>query len=279
MSPARKLAAYAAVLAAVFGASMAAGAAIGPTGLANAAATAAEHGGMPEGMTLPGLAAAADGLRLVGDAGTQPLGIETAYRFRIVGEEGTVTDFDVEHTKRMHLIVVRRDFAGFQHLHPVMDDDGVWETPLGLDAAGVYRVFADFVIDGDKHTLGTDLSVAGSYDPQPLPERADIADAGDGYTVELGGDLVAGSESELEFVIRRDGKAVNDLPEYLGARGHLVALRDGDLAYLHVHADEERLAFEADFPTAGAYRLFLQFQHGGKVRTAAFTVDTAEETR
>jgi len=277
MNAFRKLAAYAAVLAAVFGASMAIGAAVGPTGLAIAEPTE-EHDGMPEGMTMPGLAAADDGLRLVADVDTQRQGIERPYRFRILDDEGPVTDFDVEHTKRMHVIVVRRDFAGFQHLHPEMRSDGTWELPLALDDAGTYRVFADFVVDDEKHTLGTDLFVGGDHTPEPLPEPDRLADAGDGYTVELEGDPVTGAESELEFVVRHDGEVVTDLPEYLGARGHLVALRDGDLAYLHVHADEERLSFEADFPTAGAYRLFLQFQHGGEVRTAAFTVD-AEEIR
>jgi hypothetical protein len=275
MNASRKLAAYAAALAVVLGASVVAGGAIDPTGLANAEPTE-EHGGMPEGMTLPGLAAADDGLRLVADTDTQQLGIESPYRFRIVDEDGTVTDFDVEHTKPMHLIVVRRDFVGFQHLHPEMRDDGTWEIPVGLVDAGTYRVFADFVIDGDKHTLGTDLFVGGDQVPQRLPDEDRLAEAGDGYTVELEGEPVTGAESELEFVVRHDGAIVADLPEYLGARGHLVALRDGDLAYLHVHADEERLSFEADFPTAGAYRLFLQFQHGGEVRTAAFTVDAEE---
>lgn len=278
MSAARKIAVYAAATAVVFGASMAAGSAIEPTGLANAEPDQAEHGSMPEGMALPGLAAADDGLRLVAVNDTQHLGIETRYRFRILDEDGPVTAFDAEHTKRMHLIVVRRDFVGFQHLHPEMSDDGTWEIPIELDNAGTYRVFADFVVDGDKHTLGTDLFVGGDHDPRPLPQHHPVADAGDGYTVELEGEPVTGDESELEFVVRHDGDVVADLPEYLGARGHLVALRDGDLAYLHVHADEERLSFEADFPTAGAYRLFLQFQHGGEVRTAAFTVD-AEETR
>jgi hypothetical protein len=275
MNPSRKLAAYAAALAVVLGASVVAGGAIDPTGLANAEPTE-EHGGMPEGMILPGLASADDGLRLVADSDTLQLGIETPYRFRIVDEDGPVTDFEIEHTKPMHLIVVRRDFVGFQHLHPEMRDDGTWETPVDLEDAGTYRVFADFVIDGDKHTLGTDLFVAGGQVPRPLPAVDHIADAADGYTVELAGAPVTGAESELEFVVRHDGDIVTDLPEYLGARGHLVALRDGDLAYLHVHADEERLSFEADFPTAGAYRLFLQFQHGGEVRTAAFTVDAEE---
>ena len=278
MSASRKLAAYAATLAAVFGASLAVGSAVEPTGLANAE-PAAEHGGMPEDMTLPGLAAADDGLQLVAETDIQPQGLERTYRFQVRDEDGAVTVFDVEHTKRMHVIVVRRDFVGFQHLHPTMAADGTWAIPLRIDEAGTYRVFADFVIDGDKHTLGTDLFVGGEATPVALPEHDHVADAGEGYTVEIEGEPVAGIESELEFVVRRNSKVVHELPEYLGARGHLVALRDGDLAYLHVHADEERLAFEADFPTAGSYRLFLQFEHGGEVRTAAFTVDAAEENR
>ena len=38
----------------------------------------------------------------------------------------TVTAYDVEHEKELHLIVVRRDFTGFQHVHPTLGDDGTW---------------------------------------------------------------------------------------------------------------------------------------------------------
>jgi hypothetical protein len=278
MTAARKLTLYSVALAAVLGVSMAVGSSAEPVGLSNAEAPAEEHGGaMAEGM-VPGLAAADDGFTLVAASDAAPLGRESDYRFRVDGEDGTVTAFDVEHTKPMHLIVVRRDFAGFQHLHPEMSADGTWSTPLTIPDAGTYRVFADFVVDGDKHTLATDLFVAGSFSPEPLPEHEHEADAGDGYTVHLEGEAVAGVEAELDFHVERGGSAVDDLDEHLGARGHLVALRDGDLAYLHVHADEERLHFGATFPTAGAYRLFLQFRHDGEVRTAAFTVDVTEES-
>lgn len=228
---------------------------------------------------VPGLAAAEDDFRLVPEADEIARAASTTYRFRVEREDEVVTEFDIEHTKPMHVIVVRRDFVGFQHLHPEMRPDGTWETDLTIEDAGAYRVFADFVIEGDKHTLATDLFVGGDFAPQPLPAPERIADAGDGYTVELIGDAVVGEESTLEFVVCHDGEVVDDLTDYLGARGHLVALRDGDLGYLHVHADEDRLSFEADFPTRGAYRLFLQFQHGGEVRTAELTVDAAEETR
>ena len=59
------------------------------------------------------------------------------------------------------------------------------------------------------------------------------------------------------------------------AKGHLVALRQGDLAYLHVHPDANSLRFMAVFPTAGTYRLFLQFKVHGGVHTAAFTQEVS----
>ncbi len=43
----------------------------------------------------------------------------------------------------MHLIVVRRDTTGFQHVHPEMAADGTWSVPLAVATAGSYRAFAD----------------------------------------------------------------------------------------------------------------------------------------
>ena len=276
MNTSTKLAAYTVGVLGVFGAAFGVGSATEPIGLANAEPV--EHSGAMEmGDGLPGLASTTSGFTFVPAADVLDRGTPVRYEFSIADEGGEiVTDFDVEHTKRMHLIVVRRDFAGFVHDHPVMDAGGTWATTLELTEPGTYRVFADFVVDGDKHTVGTDLFVPGRFDPDPLPEPSTTTEAGEGYEVELDGELIAGEESELEFTIRHDGEVISDIPDYLGAKGHLVALRDGDLAYLHVHADEEWLAFEADFPTAGAYRLFLQFEHGGRVRTAPFTVDAKE---
>ena len=86
----------------------------------------------------------------------------------------------------------------------------------------------------------------------------------------------AGEESELRFTITRDGRPVDTEP-YLGAGGHLVALREGDMAFLHVHptGDGQGVGFAATFPTAGSYRLFLQFKHEGRVQTVAFTQEVS----
>jgi hypothetical protein len=190
-----------------------------------------------------------------------------------------VRDFDVTHEKRMHLIVVRRDLTGFQHLHPELGEDGTWTASATLAEAGSYRLFADFSHEGEATTLATDLRVDGPADLRPLPEPKAHAKSDGGYDVRLdGGAPKAGEESELRFSITRDGETVHTEP-YLGAGGHLVALREGDLAFLHVHpaghgdesGHDDSVGFEATFPTEGRYRLFLQFKHEGRVQTVAFT--------
>ncbi|MGY1708577.1 hypothetical protein ACI8AC_03615 [Geodermatophilus sp. SYSU D00758] len=292
-----KLGAYAGGLAVAFAAAFATGGAVDPITDPVAAPAAAEHQEAdvaghgsgedthdPGAEALPaGLAVSERGYTLTPAAGTLPAGDAVPFTFTITGADGApVREFTEEHEKEMHLIVVRRDLAGFQHVHPVRDGDGTWSVPLDLDAGGTYRVFADFVPTalGEGLTLGTDVAVAGEYAPAPLPAPAATATV-DGYEVRLDGTPVPGGESQLTFTVSRDGRPVADLEAYLGAFGHLVSLRTGDLAYLHNHPHEEAHAgdtggpsvrFATTFPTDGVYRLFLDFSHDGQVRTAEFTV-------
>jgi hypothetical protein len=219
-----------------------------------------------------GLAVSENGLALELSRRSAPKGTPFELAFRIADRRGrTVRDFDVEHTKRMHFIVVRRDMTGFQHLHPTEDADGTWSLPVTLPDAGTYRVFADFSVGEKPYTLADDITVDGSVRSRALPAPTGAV-AVDGLRVALSeGATKAGRESELAFTVTRAGKPVA-IQNYLGAKGHLVALRQGDLAFLHVHPDENRLQFMATFPTAGTYRLFLQFKTAdGRLHTAAFT--------
>jgi hypothetical protein len=282
-----KLAAFGVGLVAAFGAAVGIGAAVGPVGpTAEAPAgdhdmdggtTAGEHRSdpVPAGLTVSQQGYTLDLTERSLPAGTSPLA------FRILGPDGQpVTGYDVDHDVELHLIAVRRDLSGFQHVHPELGGDGVWRVPLALEP-GTWRLFADFVPAalGEKVTLGADLAVPGDYAPVPLPVPAATAEV-DGYTVTLEGQLEPGEESELTLSVSRDGRPVTDLQPYLGASGHLVVLRDGDLAYLHAHPLEDadagpEIRFATTAPTAGSYRLFLDFKHGSVVRTAAFTVEVA----
>jgi len=226
-----------------------------------------------------GLQVGEAGYRLVPLTATLTAGAPVDFRFQVLGPDGAaVTRFTPTHTKDVHVIVVRRDLSGFQHVHPTMAADGTWSVPLTVTDAGQYRVFADFQPAGrdDNLTLGVDVPAGGAFEPRPLPAPA-RATTTDGYQVEVSGDLAPGTSSRLTLRVSRNGAPVTDLSPYLGAYGHLVALRAGDLAYLHVHPDEgpagPEIAFHAEVPSAGTYRLYLDFQHGGTVRTAEFTME------
>ncbi|MBC9725405.1 hypothetical protein [Streptomyces sp. TRM68367] len=209
-------------------------------------------------------------------------------RFTVRDSGGrAVTAYQREHEKELHLIVASRDLTTYRHLHPTRAADGTWSTPVELPQAGGYRVFADFTPakkNAENLTLGADLAASGPYEPKNLP-APDTTARIHGYDVELAGGLNPGKASELKLKVSRDGRPVTNLQPYLGAYGHLVALRSGDLAYLHVHPNGEPgdgrtkpgpdISFTATAPSSGSYRLFLDFKHDGTVHTAAFTVRTS----
>ena len=225
-----------------------------------------------------GLSASEAGYTFAPGTTTFAPGVAETFTFRILGSDGMpVTDFDTRHDKDLHLVVVSDDLAEYQHLHPVLGTGGTWSTQLSLPRAGGYRAYADFAARGSEAlTLAADLLASGELSPQPLAAPVSTAMV-DGYEVRLNGDVMAGTESQLRFKVVRGGVAVTDLEPYLGAFGHLVAIRATDHAYLHVHPTDDssptEVAFAVQVPSPGTYRLFLDFQHEGVVRTAAFTLD------
>jgi len=278
----------------------------GPTGdghghdMAGMAATAAPHddtgaaphvhnadgtvtqvaGGGAAAENVGGLALTSGGLTLVPETSSLKVGRSQPYRFRITGAGGApVTTYAVVHDKPLHFVVVRRDLTGFQHLHPTMAPDGTWSVDLGLTAPGSYRAIADFtaVVGGQQMpaTLGVDLTVAGDYRPVALPAPVTRA-ATDGFAISYAGTPQTGSTQPLLMTVNGpDGKPAV-LEPYLGAFGHLVVLREGDVGYVHVHPEPQLVDGAVKFwlaaPGPGRYRMFFDFQVAGKVHTAAFTM-------
>ncbi len=295
MKTSTTLAAFTLGLGAVFGAALGVGTLTGPVGPATAPTPRAEpgmthHEGSPADADRPtdaapelpgGLVTTQDGYSFSLARPTLPTGPATEVAFRVLDADGVpLTAYEREHGEDLHLIAVRRDLSGFQHVHPDLAGDGTWSTELDL-TAGSWRLFADFTpAGGEGLTLGTDLAVAGDFAPVPVPAASTTAQV-DGYTVTLDGDLVPGRETQLTLTVEKDGEPVTGLQPYLGAFGHLVVLRDGDLAHLHVHPAGEPgdgstapgpdITFFTTAPSVGTYRLFLDFRHGSVVRTAEFT--------
>jgi hypothetical protein len=254
----------------------------------DSAATAGEETADAAADSLKGLSLGLEGYVLSPVEAPGAVGTSGELRFQILDAAGApVTEYTTAHDKDLHLIVVRTDGSQFRHVHPTLDEaTGTWSLPWEWAEAGSYRVFADFApagADAASLTLTRTVQVAGDFAPV-APQPTQIAHV-DGFTVALDGDLTAGSAKDLTLAVTQDGKPVTALEPYLGAFGHLVALRDGDLAYLHVHAKGEEpeagetsgpeIEFAAEAPTAGRYFLYLDFQVDGQVHTAEFVIDAA----
>lgn len=242
-------------------------------------------GPMPTG---DGLAGSISGLAftLAASATTLPADQPVTLHFKVTDSAGMpVTSFVEDQTKLMHLYVVRSDLTGYQHVHPVMATDGTWNVGLSSLQAGSYRAYAAFTATPPGRApaavvLSEPFTVVGAAASATLPAAARSTKV-DGYTVTMTGVLTAGKASPLTATVARNGIPVSDLQPYLGTYGHLTALHEGDLAFAHLHPQGKvagdlggpTLEFDALLPEPGNYRMFLQFQTGGVVHTAAITLD------
>ena len=251
----------------------------------SASADAMSMPGMDAASSGNGLAAAQDGYRMTSPTADVPAGRSADYRFTVTGPAGRpVTDFTVDQTKRMHFYAIRTDLTGFQHLHPTMAKNGTWTAPLAALRPGTWRLYASFTPatgsgKGKDFVLSRTVKVSGMPMPASLPEASGTTTV-DGYTIAVKGDLMAGMAHRLTATVTKNGKPVTDLQPYLDTYAHLTAFHQGDLAFAHLHPETEvkgdhggpTLTFHAEFAQSGNWRLFLQFQTGGRLHTAALTL-------
>jgi hypothetical protein len=276
MNTTTRLAGFGVALVAILGLGAGVGAAVGP----NVAGTEAEAPA-PIGQ---GVVAAAEGYRLV-PVTTELDSNGGTFRFAIEDQhDQPVHTFSPIHERDLHLIVVNRELTTFHHVHPTLGVDGTWSIDLPALDPGSYRAVADFQVANGPHlALGTDLTVAGRYQPTELGEPT-LQTTTDGYEVQLAASRSDDGQVTANLIVRRDGALVTDLEPYLGANGHLVAMRTGDLAYAHVHPIEDGdatpgvVTFNAELTSAGRYGRFFDFKHNGTVRTASFTFDQGPVT-
>jgi hypothetical protein len=117
--------------------------------------------------------------------------------------------------------------------------------------------------------------VAGDYAPSPLPAPGRAATA-DGFAVSYEGTPNTQSTQPVLITVTAADRKPATLEPYLGAYGHLVVLRQGDLAYVHVHPEAQlvdgKVKFWLALPSAGTYRMFFDFQVAQTVHNAGWTL-------
>lgn len=187
--------------------------------------------------------------------------------FHLQGPDGsTVTEFDRVHEALLHVIVVRPDLSDYHHVHPTVRPDGGWDVEL--PSTGQWHMVFDSTPTGeaDPIIVSANLDDEVPVETVPLPAPAD--------RVEIDG-LVVARDGFNFAVTAADGSAATGLEPYLGQPAHLVALRQGDLSYTHLHPTGEMsgmFMFGTGITAPGTYRLFLQFGHDGEVLLVPFTV-------
>jgi hypothetical protein len=195
-----------------------------------------------------------------------------------------IKEFEAEHTKLMHLIVVSKDLTFFNHIHPEYLGFGKFEITTQVPNGGDYLFIADTVPkDGGKSTLKNWIFADGpEAAPVPLTVDKNLTKVVDGkeITLKFDKELKAETDMKLTFHIADAGtkKPIDNLEPYLGAVGHTVIIDQNAEEYLHVHPSDEEArgpeaVFETKFPHKGKFKVWNQFQHNGKVSTVEFVVE------
>lgn len=191
---------------------------------------------------------------------------------------------DIEHEKKIHLIVASEDLSYFDHIHPEYGSDGAYTVKTKFPVRGKIFLFADYKPTGGSHVVDKlSVNVNGGIVTNTLYHADKWSANVDGYSVLLtpeGGKFVTNNPMHIAGIVKKDGKEVdvNTLENYLGAKAHMVVISRNDQEYLHVHPGVEGGKFDmhTTFSKPGIYRGWIQFQTGGKIHTADFVFNVKE---
>jgi hypothetical protein len=199
----------------------------------------------------------------------------------------SVSKFDIFQEKIMHLIVVSDDLRFFDHLHPDYKDNGRFEVSANFPEPGNYTLFSDYKPSEQKETIALlNVKIPGTV---PLPKELEkfektktISDTKVSLNVSQQ-NIQAGQEVSLKFAVKdaKSNQVVKDLQPYLGEKGHLVIIKSSlpltKSDYIHAHAlknsSGQEIDFMTKFPQKGTYKIWLQFNRGGQIKTADFWVN------
>lgn len=210
-------------------------------------------------------------------------GKDALIRIEVLKTDGDpIEEFDLNHEKLLHLMVISKDLSYFNHIHPEYVGGGVFEIRNVFPSGGEYRLIADLKpTGGDSMTKMEWISIEGAAaEAVPVEPSLEVQTAG-GTNVRLSIDkLGVKQETTLRFAMsdEHSGRLVTDLEPYLGAIGHVVVLSEDGERYVHVHAEEGQGAgpvavFETQFPSSGMYKIWGQFQRDGEVFTVSYVVN------
>jgi hypothetical protein len=209
-----------------------------------------------------------------------------------------IKQYQVEMTKKLHLVIVSDDFKTFLHVHPALSPSGHFVIEQQFPCPGTYLVYADALPNDLNHQVfrfKMDIGHPSAPTPRDLPSTGMGVQAGP-YEVDLSTVRIhAGRMEMVDISVLKNGVPAKDLRPYLGAPAHAVFLNAKDLSYVHVHpmaGDMMSMDMSKPMPElpenapvsgdmmlhialreAGTYKLWLQFRGASdKLYIAEFTI-------
>ncbi|PSB04568.1 hypothetical protein [Merismopedia glauca] len=197
-----------------------------------------------------------------------------------------VEQFETFQEKLMHLIVVSDDLQNFSHIHPTYKQNGRFVVEAKFPQGGNYSLFSDYKPQGQNEQVSVAKIKVNGESKSSEDISLNRSQTIDDTQVNLNfsqPELKAKEEVKIEFDLLSSSnqKPVTDIQPYLGEKGHLVIIKStSNLTakdYIHAHAlkdtGEGKVHFMTAFPEAGNYKMWGQFNRGGKIVTAGFWVE------
>ena len=249
---------------------------------------------------------------------TPMLNTDNTIKYRFTNKGKVVKDFTLDMGKVSHLIVYSSDYKTYIHTHPYVDQTGVFTSVLPIKSQGTYNFVTDTSVPlKDKSVnpsiqllLGGSFNYGSKSNPIAMakPKCSVISN---GYKISLSDTEVKTSHGTLMVTISDlNGNPVN-FGQFLGARAHLVVIKDKEHTYAHFHpmnadgsmppmwgsdvnvakSDPKKinasksdiinkndsmpgmLHFMTEPPGPGRYMAFMQFVDKGILKTVQFTLD------
>ena len=202
--------------------------------------------------------------------------------FEIYGKDGDAwgdEDLKIAHEKKMHFIIVSSDFSDYQHVHPQYKDK-LWQVKVTFRNNTTYQAYVDIDSNEDgPEVLRIPVAVGTPQVVSKISQKeTTLSKGGIDVTMSAENGFSAGKENSVIFTLSKGGKII--IPEnYLGAKGHVVALGDDPNTFIHGHPDDHgdsEIHFAFSFEKSGTYTLFAQFQVNGVVGTYPFTINVID---
>ncbi len=215
-----------------------------------------------------------------------------------------VRDYQVELTKKLHVIIVNDDLSVFLHVHPRLLQNGHFVLDQHFPAEGKYHIFADATPAGlEQQVFRFDVGIGAvsARHTGALIPTGTLVTAGP-YTVTLStATLTVGRPEMIQIHIAKHGAPARDLHPYLGVAAHAVLVQSTDQSYVHAHSMSGGSMGHMDLDAGamthakspvnpdtaligpdsmlhvtlrepGEYKLWLQFRGGDALYVAPFVV-------